>query len=84
MELKEYLENDFFAKTGSRTSIPEHYRTEISTYKRVEENDYKGRKWYKVYYAGTDCKYCAFMVSPDTKEVRDMTMSEFYGGAVVD
>lgn len=80
MELEKYLEKCI----GGRTSIPMEFKKEIDTYTRVAENDYQGRKWYKVYYADTDCKYGAFMVSPATKEVRKMTMSEFYGGAVVD
>ena len=79
MTLKEYLKG-----AVGNTSIPLHYEAEIATYKRVDSNDYKGRKWYKVYYTGYDSKYGAFMVSPETEEWRDTTMLEFYGGAVVD
>ena len=65
-------------------ALEDALKNEISTYTKVDKNDTKGRTWYKIYYAGTDSKYGAFMVSPDTKEYRNTTMSEFYGGGIVD
>ena len=82
MSIKDYLEQQ--SKNYPRLGLPNKFREEFNSYKRVDENDTKGRTWYKVYWEGTDCKYGAFMVSPDTKEWRNTTMSEFYGGAVVD
>ena len=84
VSLKEYLEANSGWGRSSRICIPSEYKNEISTYTRVDENDTKGRTWYKIYYTGTDSKYGAFMVSPDTKEYRNTTMSEFYGGGIVD
>lgn len=77
--IKEYLEG----KRGN-TSLPNDFRAEFSWYTRVDDNDKAGRKWFKVYWSGTDSKYGAFMICPDTKEWRNTTMMEFYGGACVD
>lgn len=79
--LKEYLESQ--PRVG-RCSLPITFKGEVGTYIKVPDEDTKGRTWYKVYWADTDCKYGAFMVSPDTKEWRNTTMSEFYGGGIVD
>lgn len=82
MNIKDYLEQQ--PRNFPRLSLPNEFREEFRNYKRVDENDTKGRTWYKVYWEGTDCKYGAFMISPDTKEYRNTTFSEFYGGGVVD
>ena len=50
----------------------------------VDSNDYTGRKWHKVHRAKYDSKYGAFMICLDTKQWRNTTMEEFYGGAVID
>lgn len=81
LTLKEYLESQ---SNYGRIDLPISYKGEISTYIKVPDEDTKGRTWYKVYWENSDCKYGAFMVSPNTKEWRNTTMSEFYGGAVVD
>lgn len=81
MTLIEYLTEN---EGRSRICLPRTYQSEVMAYERVDENDSKGRKWFKVYFEGTDCKYGAFMICPDTKQQRPTTMSEFYGGAVVD
>lgn len=82
MSIKDYLERQ--PRNFPRLSLPNKFREEFRDYKKVDENDTKGRTWYKVYWEGTDCKYGAFMISPDTKEYRNTTFSEFYGGGVVD
>lgn len=82
MSIKDYLEQQ--PRNFPRLSLLNKFREEFRDYKKVDENDTKGRTWYKVYWEGTDCKYGAFMISPDTKEYRNTTFSEFYGGGVVD
>lgn len=82
MSIKDYLEQQ--PRNFPRLGLPNKFQEEFRNYKRVDENDTKGRTWYKVYWEGTDCKYGAFMISPDTKEYRNTTFSEFYGGGVVD
>lgn len=77
MTLKEYLKD----KTGN-IAIPNEFTTEIDSYTKVPSEDLEGRKWYKVHYSGTDSKYCAFMVCPDTKQRRSTTFMEFYGSVV--
>lgn len=81
LTLKEYCSQN--SKYG-RFSIPKEYASEINSYTKVDENTHKQENWYKVYYAGTDSKYGAFMICPDTKEWRHTTFEEFYGGSVVD
>jgi hypothetical protein len=43
-----------------------------------------GRKWHKVCRKGNDWKYGHFYVSIETKEYRNATFDEFYGGGIVD
>lgn len=80
MTLKEYLEKNNWANTN----IPKEFQAEILSYTKVPKEDSAGRKWYKVYFDGTDSKYSSFMICPDTKERRSTSFEEFYGGAVVD
>lgn len=54
-----------------------------SNYKKVD-NAGANKTWYKVYQAGTDAKYGSFMICIDTKEWRNTSFDEFYGGGVVD
>ena len=49
------------------------------TFAQVDEEDYKGRVWYKVYNSKYDSKYGAYMVCFDTEEWRYTTAREFYG-----
>lgn len=79
--LKEYCIQH--SKLG-RFSIPREYESEINSYTKVDKDANKQGCWYKVYYAGTDSKYYAFMICPDTKEWRHTTFEEFYGGSIVD
>lgn len=56
----------------------------IANFKSVPTNDVGGRKWYRVYTPGGDSKFGRYMVCLDTKERRNQTMDEFYGGGIVD
>lgn len=53
-------------------------------YERIGQNDTAGRTWLKVYRKGTDAKFGHYMVCLDTKQRRDSTFDEFYGGGFVD
>lgn len=77
--IKEYLDG----KVG-RINLPNEFREEFKEYNKVPVSLRFGRTWFKVYWSGTDSKYGAFMICPDTKEWRNLTISEFYGGAIVD
>ena len=81
LALKEYCNQH--SKYG-RFSIPKEYASEISSYTKVDRDAIEQKCWYKVYYEGTDSKYSAFMICPDTKEWRPTTFEEFYGGSIVD
>ena len=53
-------------------------------YTKVASDDIAGRNWLKVYRKGTDAKFGHYMVCLDTKQRRDSTLQEFYGGGAVD
>lgn len=67
--------------TGISPELDKYIR---DTFSQVDNNDRAGRTWYKVYNWEYDSKYGAYMISIETQEWRNTTMSEFYGCAVVD
>ena len=69
------------SNTGISPELHKHIR---DTFRKVDNNDRAGRTWYKVYNWNGDSKYGAYMISIETQEWRNTTMSEFYGCAVVD
>ena len=54
-----------------------------ANYTKVAD-EYKGGTWYKVYRSGSDPKYGHYMIEPRLMMRRSSTISEFYGGGVVD
>lgn len=67
--------------TGISPELHKHIR---NTFRKVDNNNRAGRVWYKVYNWECDSKYGAYMISIETQEWRNTTISEFYGDAVVD
>lgn len=65
---------------GHNNSIP-HEMSEFiqKTFSLVDSNDYKGRKWFKVFDCKYDSKFGAYMICLETEERRDTTDGEFYG-----
>lgn len=54
-----------------------------NNYKKVNSYD-DNQRWFKVHKSGNDAKYGSYMVCFDTKEWRNRTFDEFYGGGIVD
>lgn len=71
-------------KMGNGMISRETHNYIMGHFKEVPTNDVKGRKWYRVYTPGGDSKFGRYMVCLDTKERRNQTMDEFYGGGIVD
>ena len=84
MDIQKELEKVQSSKVPNKCISEELHEHIISTFNKVEKNDRLGRIWHKVYCQGSDSKYGSYMISIETKEWRNTTMSEFYGGAVVD
>lgn len=65
---------------GHNNSIPHEMSEYIKrAFTQVDEEDYKGRKWFKVHDSKYDSKYGAYMICLVTEEWRNTTASEFYG-----
>ena len=72
-------------KNGYNTSISqEAYDYIMKNYKKLSRDSIGNKKWVKVYIAGNDAKYGSFMICVDTKEWRNVSFDEFYGGGIVD
>ena len=84
MDIQKELEKVQVSKFPNKCISKELHEHIISTFNKGEKNDRSGRIWHKVYCQGSDSKYGAYMISIETQEWRNTTMSEFYGDAVVD
>ena len=72
-------------KNGYNTSISqEAYDYIKKNYKKISRDSGGNKKWVKVHVAGNDAKYGSFMICVDTKEWRNVSFDEFYGGGIVD
>lgn len=84
MDIQEEFEKVQASKFTNKCISDELDKHIRSTFKKVDKNDQAGRKWHKVYGRSCDSKYGSYMISIETQEWRNTTMSEFYGSAVVD
>lgn len=72
-------------KNGYNTSISdEAYDFIMKNYKKISRDSGGNKNWVKVHVAGNDAKYGSFMICVDTKEWRNVSFDEFYGGGIVD
>lgn len=72
-------------KNGYSTSISdEAVDFIIKNYKKVSRDSIGNKKWVKVHAKRSDAKYGSFMICVDSKEWRNTSFDEFYGGGIVD
>lgn len=77
---KEYsiLQEISYGRNGNSAVSDQTMKYIKSNFVQVDENDFEGRVWYRVYHEESDSKYDSIMICLQTKQYRSLNEKEWY------